>query len=140
MTDNNPNVTAARGFYDAIHAGDFEQLFDRMTDDCTIEYFGPSVIPFAGIFRGKEKCRLFFGHVANDIDIQEFRQDHFMTGDNQVAVTGHLHLIFKATGRAYRSDYVHVLEIRDGAVSRFRDFQDSAKAAYACMDVETVER
>lgn len=108
-----------------------------MAPDCTIEYYGPSVIPFAGIFRGIEKCKLFFNHVANDIQINEFRQDTFMTGENEVAVTGYLDLQFLDTGRNYASEYVHVHTVNDGLLTRFRDFQNSAQAASVCADLAT---
>lgn len=112
-----------------IHAVDFIGVFELAAADRVIEYFDPAVIPFAGRFIGREKCRLFFDHVANDINIHEFRQDHFLSGDGMVAITGHLHLSFQATGRKYASDYVHVIHVRDGAITRCRDFQDSAQAA-----------
>ena len=131
---------AADAFYAAIHGGDFDALFDTLADDCTIEYYGPSVIPFAGIFKGKEKCRVFFGHVAEDVDIIEFRQDEFIVDGDRVAVTGHLTLKMRSNERVYDSEYVHVHSVRNGQIVRFRDFQDSAKAAFVCSDVETPTR
>ncbi len=131
------SITVVEQYYAAIHAGDFEGLFNLMSPECTIEFYGPAVIPFAGIFRGKEKCRIFFNHVANDIQINEFRQDTFMTGEDEVAVTGYLDLQFLDTGRNYASDYVHVHSVHDGLLTRFRDFQNSAQAAFVCSDVST---
>ncbi|MGP1353853.1 MAG: nuclear transport factor 2 family protein [Parasphingopyxis sp.] len=138
MDDDTRSVVDS--FYAAIHGGDFDALFDILSDDCTIEYYGPSAIPFAGIFRGKEKCRIFFGHVANDVEIQDFRQEEFIVDGSKSAVVGHLTLKLHAKGRVYDSDYVHVIDVADGKVIRFRDFQDSAKAAFVCADVETPER
>ena len=57
----------AKQWYAAVHAGDYDGLFGLMAEDCVIEYYGPSVIPFAGVYRGKETCKAFFGHVANDV-------------------------------------------------------------------------
>ncbi|QLC25213.1 SnoaL-like domain-containing protein [Parasphingopyxis algicola] len=127
-------------FYGAIHGGDFDALFDVLSEECTIEYYGPAVIPFAGFFRGKEKCRIFFGHVANDVVIKDFRQEEFIADGDKVAVVGHLTLELNANGRVYDSDYVHVIDVAGGKVIRFRDFQDSAKAAFVCAEVETPER
>ncbi|MEO0412850.1 MAG: nuclear transport factor 2 family protein [Pseudomonadota bacterium] len=137
MTDA---LAVAHQYYDAIHAGDFDALFDVLSEDCIIEYYGPKEIPFAGIFKGKEKCKIFFGHVADDVVIKDFRQVEFIASDNLVAVTGHLTLEFNETKRIYDSEYAHVLTIQDGKVARFRDFQDSAKAAYVCADMDTPER
>lgn len=127
-------------YYAAIHGGDFDALFDILSQDCTIEYYGPSNIPFAGIFKGKEKCKIFFGHVANDVVIQHFSQDEFIVDGDQVAVVGRLALEMNSNRRIYDSEYVHVLTIEDGQVVRFRDFQNTAKAAFVCTDVETPVR
>ena len=88
-----PSRETVNAFYDCIHAGDFDKLLDEvLCSDCTIEYQGPASIPFAGIFNGKEKCRIFFSHVAEDGEIIEFRQDEFIVDGDRVAVTGHLTL------------------------------------------------
>ncbi len=134
------SLETAQTWYAGVHEGDFDKLFGVMADDCTIEFYGPSVIPFAGIFRGKEKCKIFFGHVGNDVDIETFRQDEFITERDKVAVTGHLRMVLKATGRLYAAHYAHILTIRDGQVIRFRDFQDSAQAVHVAFDLATPER
>lgn len=133
-------LAVAEKYYGAIHAGDFGALFDLLADDCVIEYYGPKEIPFAGIFKGKEKCKIFFGHVAEDVVIKDFRQVEFIASDDKVAVTGHLTLEFNETKRIYASEYAHVITVRDGKIVRFRDFQDSAKAAYVCADMQTPTR
>lgn len=130
-------LAAAQTWYAGVHEGDFDKLFGVMAEDCTVEFYGPAVIPFAGVFRGKEKCKLFFGHVANDVEIEEFRQDEFITERDKVAVTGHLRMVLKATGRTYAADYAHILTVRDGRVVRFRDFQDTAQAAHVATDTNT---
>ncbi len=129
--------TVAHRFYECIHSGDFIGLFEMLSDDCVIEFYGPAVIPFAGYFNGKEKCRIFFGHVANDVDILGFTQDEFIVDELQAAVTGRLKLRFHATGGIYDSEYAHIIDVRDGRIVRFRDFQNSAKAAAVCAPVET---
>lgn len=134
------SIDTANKWYASIHAGDFDSLFNLIDDDCVIEYQGPSIIPFAGIFTGKEKCKLFFGHVAEDVEIREFCQDEFITEGDKVAVTGHLELVLKITGGIYASDYVHILDIKNGKVVRFRDFQDTAKAMIVSLNIDTPVR
>ncbi len=134
------SLETAQEWYGAIHAGDFDRLFAVMADDCVVEFYGPKTIPFAGIFKGKEKCRIFFGHVAEDVEIEEFAQEEFICERDKVAVTGRLQMILKATGLRYASDYAHILTIRDGQVVRFRDFQDTAQAHHVSFDLATPTR
>ncbi|ACT60153.1 nuclear transport factor 2 family protein [Hirschia baltica] len=131
------SLEVAKEWYAAVHAGDPERLFSYIDPDCSIEYYGPSVIPFAGIYKGIEKCQVFFGHVANDVEIQEFLQEDFIADGEKVAVTGHLRMVLKATGRLYSSDYAHILTVRNGKVVRFRDFQDTAQALHVSLNLET---
>ena len=137
---SNATQAAVEAYYGAIHAGDFDKLFEVLHDDCDIEFYGPASIPFSGYFRGKEKCRIFFGHVANDVDIVEFTQKEFLYDGDQAAVVGRLVLRFHETDKVYDSEYAHVLTVHDGQIIRFRDFQNSAKAAAVCESVETPER
>lgn len=127
-------------FYASVHTGDFDRLYDTLTEDCSVEFYGPSIIPFAGIFSGKDKCKIFFGHVANDVDIEEFSQAEFIAERDKVAVTGRLQMVLKATGRLYSSDYAHIITVRDGQISRFRDFQDTAQATHVSFDFMTPVR
>jgi uncharacterized protein len=133
-------LEAAQEFYASVHTGDFARLFDALADDCSVEFYGPSIIPFAGIFSGKEKCKIFFGHVANDVEIQEFSQAEFISERDKVAVTGRLQMVLKATGRLYSSDYAHIITVRDGQIVRFRDFQDTAQATHVSIDLTTPVR
>jgi hypothetical protein len=128
---------AARALYDAIKAGDFDAVRDGLAEDCVIEFYGPSIIPYAGIFRGKTNCMKFFDHVQNDVTIHEFTQDEFIANDKQVAVVGHLKLQAKSTGRTYDTEYAHIIDVRDGKWTRFRDFADTATVAHAFFDTET---
>lgn len=137
MTDTRAVLDA---FYGAVHSGDFVGLMAAISDDCVIEYYGPPTIPFAGIFRGKEKCQIFFGHVANDVVIQRFDQKEFIVDGDNAAVVGRLTLELKATGRIYDSPYVHVVNVKGGQVCRFRDFQNTALAAHVAADLSTPER
>jgi ketosteroid isomerase-like protein len=134
------SLEVAQEFYASIHAGDFDRLFRTMSQDCTIEFYGPPVIPFAGIFRGLEKCRIFFGHVANDVVIRQFTQEEFIASVDRVAVTGRLVLEFLATGRVYDSEYAHVLSVAGGKLTRFRDYQNTAMAAAVCTPIDTPDR
>ena len=133
-------LETAKEWYAAVHAGDFDRLFAVMAEDCVIEFYGPSIIPFAGTYDGKEKCKIFFNHVAFDVEIERFDQEEFIAGEDKVAVTGVLAMVLKATGRRYAANYAHVLTIRDGQVTRFRDFQDTAQAVWASIDLDTPSR
>lgn len=130
-------LEAAKDVYSAILAGDFDGVRDLLHVDCDIEFYGPNTIPYAGIFKGRENCMRFFGHVQNDVVIHEFTQNEFIANDHQVAVVGHLQLETVSTGRVYDTEYAHIIDIKDGLWVRFRDFADTATVAHAFLDTQT---
>lgn len=130
-------LEAAKNMYETILAGDFDGLYDLMHEDCVIEFYGPTTIPYAGIYKGRDKCMEFFGHVKNDVTIREFSQNEFIANDIQVAVVGHLTLTALSTGRTYDTEYAHIIDIKDGLWTRFRDFADTATVAHAFLDTKT---
>lgn len=130
-------LDVAKKMYAALLEGDFDTVHAMLHDDCAIDFYGPSSIPYAGRYRGKEICKQFFSHVENDVIIHSFTQDEFIAGETQVAVVGHLILTAKSTGRQYESPYAHIIDVKDGKWVRFRDFADTATVAHAFLETET---
>lgn len=130
----------AMEMYAAIKSGDFAAVEARLAPDCVIEFYGSDNIPYAGIYRGRAKCMVFFDHVRNDVDILRFDQDECFGDAHNACVTGHLTLRARATGVVYDTAYAHVIRIEDGLWKRFRDFADTEAVAQAFTDHRTRER
>lgn len=50
----------------------------------------------------------------------------FIAKDDKVIVLGNSKWRVKATNKEYQSDFAHVLTVKDGKVSGFREFMDTA--------------
>lgn len=87
--------------------------------------------PAAGTHRGHQGFLRWvdIGRNAEDIEILEPRQ--FLSNDDAVAVVGYMRCVAKATGRAYESDFVHVVTFRDAKIVRFQEFFDTYAAGEA---------
>ena len=68
------------------------------------------------------------GTGATDIDTGVPFFDHMLTSFGK---HGCFDLTVKATGKPIKTHFAHVITVRDGKWSRFRDFQDSAAAVEA---------
>lgn len=130
-------LDVAKKMYATILAGDWDGVKGLLHEDCVIEFYGPSVIPYAGIYKGREKSMQFFGHVQDDVVIHEFTQDEFIAGETQVAVVGHLKLQANSTGVVYDTEYAHIIDVKDGKWLRFRDFADTSIVAHAFHETQT---
>lgn len=125
------NLATTQELFGRFGAKDVDGILELLCDDVTIEFYGPSSIPYAGTYRGKTEARRFFETVHATLDIQQFDAEEIFAKGDKVVVTGHLTLTPKSTGIRYESDFVHVITLRDGKWLRFRDFMNTAVAAAA---------
>jgi len=126
------NIEATQALFTAFGAGDVPGILAYLNEDIRIEFYGPSsIIPYAGFYDGMEEARRFFETVLASVDIHVFDAEEFLSDGDKVIVTGVLHLTAKATGRDIKSDFVHVITMRDGKWSKFRDFMNTHEAVKA---------
>lgn len=125
------NIQATQNLFEAFGARDIPGILTFLDPAIRIEFYGPSVIPYAGIYDGMEQAEQFFQTVLSSVEINQFdAEDIFGTGD-KVVVTGHLNLKAISTGRIIDSDFVHVITMKDRRWLRFRDFMSTAEAVAA---------
>lgn len=72
---------------------------------------------------------LKIGHAAEEILALETKE--FLAGRDAVAVVGFTRCRARSTNREYATDFVHLVTIADGKVSRFQEFFDTFAAAEA---------
>ncbi|PCJ71064.1 MAG: hypothetical protein COA62_00060 [Rhodobiaceae bacterium] len=126
------NIAATQKLFEAFGAGNIPGIVAFLNDDVVINFYGPEdIIPYAGTYNGKQEAQRFFETVLSSVDIHVFEPEEFIAERDKVIVTGHLHLTAKSTGSAIKSDFVHVITMKNGKWSRFRDFMDTVQAASA---------
>jgi ketosteroid isomerase-like protein len=81
--------------------------------------------------KGPAGVKTFFETVSANLDFSEFSPKEFYGADDRVFVLGHYAMTVKKTGRPLASDWIHIFTIRDGKVTAFREFLDTASAAEA---------
>jgi len=113
--------------------GDIDAAFSFLSPDIEWIYYGPEdKIPFAGTFHGHGGVRELFDRVSQSIELKKMTP-HSLTGDgDQVFGRGIEHSASLATGREYRLQWAHVYHVRDGLMTRFEEFIDTA-AVVDCL-------
>lgn len=124
-------IAVTQTIFGYFGAGDIDRMLEHMDESIVIDFYGPPVIPYAGHYAGQAEARRFFETVLASVDIHVFEPQQFFGQGNMVAVTGKLHLSARSTGRDIRSDFAHIIEVRDGRWCWFRDFMDTAVAQAA---------
>ncbi len=120
------SVEVVRGVYEAFGRGDVPAVLGAMADG--IEWCEAEGMPYGGVYRGGEAvAQNVFGPITEDIqDFAVTPEEFIASGDTVVAVTRYTGT-GKATGKALDLSVVHVWDVRDSRIERFRQFADTAK-------------
>ena len=117
------NVAVLQQGYEAFGRGDIPAVLELLTDDVEWTMQGPSVIPYAGTFRGREGVAEFFSLLDETIEFEQFEPRKFIGQGDTVVVLGYERDVVKETGRGFEEEWAHVYTLRDGKL-RFRTVQN----------------
>jgi ketosteroid isomerase-like protein len=122
------NVEFVKGVYGAFGRGDVPAVLGAFADD--IEWFESEGMPYGGVYRGPEAvAQNVFGPITEDIDSFALVTEEFLDSGETVAAVVRYTGTGKATGKALDLPAVHVWDVRDGKLARFRQFIDTVKYA-----------
>jgi|SRR5271169_4160289 len=122
------NVELVKGIYAAFGRGDVPAVLGAFTED--IEWFEAEGMPYGGLHRGPEAvAQKVFGPITEDVEGFAVTPEELIGSGATVAAVVRYTGTGKATGKALDVPAVHVWEIRDGKLARFRQFIDTVKYA-----------
>ena len=128
------NTKVVQEAYAAFSRGDIQTLLSKLADDIvwTGVYGAGSQVPTAGERRGKAAVAEFFKQVGESVNFSRFEPNEFIAAGDKVVALGH----YTATTpikKSFDSDFAMVFTLRNGQVTRFQEFCNSAaiNAAYA---------
>jgi ketosteroid isomerase-like protein len=120
------NMEIVKGIYGAFAQGDVPAVLGSFTDD--IEWYEAEGMPYGGLHRGGDAVlQKVFGPISEDVEGFAVIPEEFMGSGDTVAAVVRYTGTGKATGKALNVPVVHVWDIRDGKVARFRQFIDTVK-------------
>ena len=125
------NTAIAQKAYENFKTGNIQALLDQMSDEVTWELPEVEGVPLSGKRTGRDSVKEFFAMVARDQEVIEFEPREFVAAGDKVVSLGHYQWRVKDTGRDFASHFAHVFTIRDGKVTAFREYFDSAALASA---------
>jgi uncharacterized protein len=119
------NVQIIEGVYEAFARGDVAAVLGAMTDD--VEWHEAEGMPYGGVYRGGDAvAQNVFGPITTDIpDFTVTPAEMIASGDTVAAVVRYTGT-GKNTGEELDLQVVHIWDVRDGKIERFRQFADTA--------------
>jgi uncharacterized protein len=129
--DEQANVRVVEGMFSALRRGDITGVLDRLSDEIEWRIAAPSELPYTGIHRGREEVAKFFQSFGQAAEFEEFEPREYLAKGDKVVVLGHERQRIKASGRVVETDWAMVFALRDGRITRFRNFVDSHSVSSA---------
>jgi ketosteroid isomerase-like protein len=122
----NDNVQKLQQLYAAFGRGDINMILNNVTDDVSWGTDTTVDVPWYRIREGRDGVADFFATLAREVDFAQFTPSQFAGVGDIVYAHVDLTYKFKHNGRGASSGSVHEFTFRDGKVSRFRAFEDTA--------------
>jgi uncharacterized protein len=121
------NVQKLQELYAAFGRGDIGSILANVSDDCDWGTDSAATeIPWYPIRHGREGVADFFSTLAREVDFQKFQPTIFAGAGDAVIVNVDLDYRFRKNGRSAAVTSLHRFKIRDGVVTSFRAFEDTA--------------
>ena len=126
------NVRVIQGIYDAFGRGDVATVVAACTPDVAWHAGGrQSDFPTFGPRQGRKAVEEFFKIAAETEDFQEFSPRGFYPVEDKVFVLGSYAMTIRKSGKKFASDWCQIFTFKDGKLSAYREFTDTAQAAEA---------
>jgi uncharacterized protein len=135
MSETN-NTEIVKEGYAKFGGGDIDGLLSLFSDD--IEWTTPTVngASFTGKRNGREAVAEFFSQLNENEEFTNFEPREFIAQGDRVVVLGTSAATVKSTGRTAETEWVHIFTVRDGKVTSFQEFFDSAAIERAYQKAE----
>lgn len=126
------NVALVLRVYDEFGRGDIAAVLTHLDPQADLNFEGPSTIPWAGNWHGREGWAKFFQAVGENLDDLTLTMEPFAVKGDNVVAAGRYQARVKLTGKRIDSPLVHLWTIRNGMVARCQELTNTAAEAAAC--------
>ena len=132
-TDSSTEMTRSvvEAAYRAFGARDIDALLALLDPDVVWGEPDNPLIPSAGTRRGIPGVLEWLQVGSQTEAILSFEPQRFLIDGDTAAVIGRTRVVAKPTGRAYDTDFVHLVKVVGGRVVGFQEFFDTWIAAEA---------
>jgi len=128
------NTKLVQDAYAAFQRGDIQAILEKLDAQVVWKPVtgADSNVPMAGERRGAADVGGFFKAVGASVHFSRFEPQQFVAQGDKVIALGH-YTATTSAGGSFDSDFVMVFTLRDGKVTEFQEFLDSAalNAAFA---------
>lgn len=123
---HNAPESLLRQLYDGYRRGDLSSFPELVSPDCEWIFPGDaSILPWAGHYRGLEIFE-FAKRIVGSIAYEHFDDHTYLPSGESVTVILHERCRVLCTGNAFTNDIAAVATVRDGRLTRYVEYSDTA--------------
>ena len=124
------NVQVVKDFFAAIGSGDKQRVLALVAED--IEWIVPGEDwPLAGTHRGRAELSTLLQTASEEVEMTYPKPPEFVAQGDRVLVVGVATGTIKATNKPFKDEWVFDITVRDGKVTRIREYIDTQALARA---------
>lgn len=112
--------------YDAFGRKDIPAILELVADEVDWEFVCSPTLPYAGRRRNKKGVEEFFVAIPQADDMHAFEPREFIEAGEHVTVLGWERSTALDTGKQFESEWAHVFTVRNGKITRYRGFINTA--------------
>lgn len=124
--DEKENTSVIQNIFAAFRTGDVPFILNAVTDDIDWQMFGLKELPHTGPHRGRDQVARFLEAVAAETEVEKFEPREYIAQGDKVVALGYYRGTSRVSGRPLQSEWAMIFTLRDGKVSRFREYADTA--------------
>lgn len=122
----NENTKVVQEAYENFMTGNIEGLLELFSEDIHWKIPDVNGSPLKSEVHGREGVREFFGVLGESEEFTNFEPKEYISEDNRVAVLGRSAGNVIATGRNFDTEWTHIFTVKDGKITSFLEFFDTA--------------
>jgi uncharacterized protein len=118
------SVEFVHGVYEAFGRGDVPAVLGAMTED--VEWHEAEGMPYGGVYHSPQQvAENVFGPITTDVDGFAVTPEQLIASGDTVAAVVRYTGTGKLSGKSLDLEAVHIWDLRDGKLARFRQFIDT---------------
>lgn len=125
------NIEVVQKAYQSFKSRNIPALLNLLSDDVTWQLPEMENVPFGGLREGREQVAGFFTALGDSQESLSFEPREFVAQNDKVVALGRYTWRVKANGQEYGGEWAHVFTVRDGRISGFNEYMDTAAAVAA---------
>ena len=131
------NIQVVQTAFGYFGKGDVAGIISLLAADVSWHVAPIKNVPYTGTRNGTTGVADFFATLAESEDTLKFEPREFIAQGDKVVAIGQYGARVKSTGREYETYFAQVFTLRDGKLTSFVEYLDSATVADAFVKTQT---